>query len=191
MTQIELKPLIESNVTDNYLSWLNDPGIRKYLGLRHRDEAFQKKDILHFLVDCNENKRFHWGIFFENCHIGNVSCSLWDNNNKWIDISFIIGEKSMQGKGLTTLSVGGAINYLFNTKGYNRVQSHAISNNIASIRVMEKIGMKQEAVLRERAYMPDEKVFNDEVIYSILKNEWDDSLTDRYGNVKVSPQEWE
>jgi [ribosomal protein S5]-alanine N-acetyltransferase len=191
MAKIELRPLVDGDVTDNYLSWLNDSGISKYLGLRHKSDVFVKEDIIRFLRECSENRRFHWGIFHENCHVGNVSCSLWDNNNKYIDISFIIGDKSTQGKGVATLSVGAAIEYLFNKIAYNRVQAHAISDNISSIRIMEKLGMKREAVLRQRAFMPNEGAFKDEVIYSVLKEEWNKSLSANFKHIQISPMDWE
>jgi ribosomal-protein-alanine N-acetyltransferase len=52
----------------------------------------------------------------------------------------------------------------------NRIQGWCDVGNIASVRVMEKAGMKLEGVLWEHEY--SEGRYLDIVIYSILRGEW-------------------
>jgi len=139
-----LRPLSGDDVTPEYIAWLNDPEITQYLGIRHKKENFHREDVVGFIEDCLRLHRFHWGVFFKGRHIGNVSCSAWSNENRWIDISFIIGDKTVYGKGIATLSVAAAISYLFALGEYKRVQSHAVIENKSSIRVMQKVGMKHQ-----------------------------------------------
>lgn len=171
-THMVLRPLTEQDVTPGYVSWLNDGDIFRYLGIRHRTRPFDPEDVVRFLNDCIRDQRYHWGIFIDERHVGNVSSSEWNNENKWIDISYIIGDKSLYGQGIATTAFGAAINYLFKIKKFNRIQAHAVIENIASIRVMEKLNMHRDAVLRQIAYLPKEGRYSDEVIYSILRAEW-------------------
>lgn len=187
---ILLRPLTDQDVTPEYVSWLNDPAIRRYLGIRHRTRPFDKEDIIKFLYDCIHNQRFHWGICIDGRHIGNISCSAWNNENRWIDISFILGDKSIHGRGIATLSVGAAMQYLFDIKKFNRIQSHAVIENTQSLRLMEKLCMRRDAVLRQSAYLPDEDRYVDEVIYSALRNEWKPPLPFIH-NVQIKPMIWE
>lgn len=187
---ILLRPLSEQDVTPEYVSWLNDPEIRRYLGIRHRTRPFDKKDIIKFLRDCIHNRRFHWGICIDGLHVGNVSCSAWSNENGWIDISFIIGDKAKHGRGIATLSLGAAMQYLFDIKKFNRIQAHAVIENTQSIRVMEKLCMRRDAILRQSAYLPDEDRYVDEVIYSVLRNEWRPPLS-LIHDVQINPMLWE
>ena len=53
----------------------------------------------------------------------------------------------------------------------NRVQASCIPENVASLRVMEKIGMKYEGILRE--YMFAKGRYDDLKMYSILRREWE------------------
>lgn len=187
---ILLRPLSEKDVTLEYVSWLNDPEIRRYLGIRHRTPPFDREDIVKFLRDCIHNRRFHWGICVDGRHVGNISCSAWSNENGWIDMSFIIGDKAIHGKGIATLSVGAAMKYLFDIKKFNRIQAHAVIENTQSLRLMEKLCMLRDAVLRQSAYLPDEDRFADEVIYSALRNEWRPPLP-FINNVQIKPMIWE
>lgn|SRR3990172_3269314 len=190
MYNILLRPLDEQDVTPRYVAWLNDPTIRRYLGIRHRDKPFEREDIVRFLQDCMRNCRYHWGICIDDIHVGNVSCSEWSNENRWIDISFIVGEKAMHGKGIAALSLGAAMKYLLDNKKYNRVQAHAVIENVPSIKVMKKLCMRRDAILRQSAYLPDESRYVDEVIFSALRNEWKPPLP-RIHDVQIKPMLWE
>lgn len=188
--KIYLRPLTPEDVTPNYVNWLNDPRVYKYLGIRHRQRDYSADDIRSFLESCTELRRFHWGIFLDGRHIGNVSCSQWSLENCWIDISYILGETDAWGQGVATAAVGAAINYLFFFHHFNRVQAHAVLENVASIRVMEKLGMLRDGILREYAYFPEENYFADEVIYSVLKKEWRPN-PGIIESVDICPMAWE
>ena len=188
--RILLRSLGSEDVTPVYVSWLNDPEVFRYLGIRHRRRPFTEEDIRSFLEDCMARCRFHWGIFLDSRHVGNVSCSEWSNENRWIDISYIIGDKEVWGRGVATLSVGAAISNLFSVHHYHRVQAHAVVENLASIRVMAKLGMRRDALFRESAYFPQENRFIDEVIYSVLQWEWNPRIAG-FDKVKIYPMPWE
>ncbi len=53
----------------------------------------------------------------------------------------------------------------------NRIEAHCLVPNGASARVMEKIGMKYEGVLRQYIHVKGE--FHDLKMYAILKSDWD------------------
>lgn len=185
-----LRPMTEADVTPKYLSWLNDPEIRKYLGIRHKQGLFRREEVEEFLKTADRNSRFHWGIYLNGDHVGNVSCSAWSLENHWIDISYLVGDRSVQGRGIATLAVGAAMQYLFEKKEFHRIQADAVVENKASIRVMEKLKMRKDAQLREAAYFPLQNRFTDLVIYSALRKEWVPPLRGIH-EVSVLPMGWE
>jgi len=63
--------------------------------------------------------------------------------------------------------------------------------NTASVRVMEKLGMRRDALLRQTAYLPDEGRYADETIYSILRSEWPQGRDCGWDRVRVTPMSWE
>ncbi len=63
-----------------------------------------------------------------------------------------------------------AVPYLTKEVGFHRVQAKCCLENMASERVMQKVGMKKEGVFRQLFYGKD-GMFHDVVIYAILADE--------------------
>ncbi len=74
------------------------------------------------------------------------------------------------GRGLTTEAVRALIGYGFAAMGLHRVWADVDPGNIASWRVMEKVGMRREGLLRENAFIGNR--WCDSYIYAILDHEW-------------------
>jgi len=77
----------------------------------------------------------------------------------------------VQGRGLATEGARELLRTGFETMGLHRIVAGADPRNGASLRVMEKLGMRREAELVEMAYVKGEWI--DEVIYAILVREWE------------------
>lgn len=80
----------------------------------------------------------------------------------WID-------KECRGQGYATEASEGLIQFGFERLGLHRIVAHHIARNPASGRVMEKVGMVREGVLR--GHFRKWGVFEDVVIYGILKSD--------------------
>lgn len=62
------------------------------------------------------------------------------------------------------------VGFAFGTLGLHRVQARHLTRNPASGRVMEKLGMKREGILREATRRSDR--FEDLALYAVLASEW-------------------
>lgn len=58
----------------------------------------------------------------------------------------------------------------FDELGLHRIAASADARNTASIRVMERLGMRREALFRENELTRGE--WTDEVVYALLQHEW-------------------
>jgi ribosomal-protein-alanine N-acetyltransferase len=74
------------------------------------------------------------------------------------------------GRGYATEAAQTLLRFGFETLKLNRIYAHHMLRNPASGRVLEKIGMRREGVLRERVRKWD--VFEDVAILSIIRKEW-------------------
>ena len=74
------------------------------------------------------------------------------------------------GRGYATEAAAAMVDYAFRTLGLRRVVAHCLSRNVASARVMEKIGMRREGMLRAHVIKWD--VPEDVVLYALLSDEW-------------------
>ena len=85
------------------------------------------------------------------------------------EMGYWIG-KTYWNHGYATEAARSLLKYGFETLKLNRIQAHHFTRNPASGRVMQKIGMKHEARLRQYLKKWDELV--DVEMHAILKSEW-------------------
>ena len=78
--------------------------------------------------------------------------------------------RPLWGQGLTTEAATAVIAHGFDKLGLARIQAAADIRNEGSWRVMEKVGMKREGVMRSNRLVRDTRV--DDVFYAILRDEW-------------------
>ncbi|KUL49129.1 acetyltransferase [Streptomyces sp. NRRL F-4489] len=74
------------------------------------------------------------------------------------------------GHGYATEAAGALLRMGFEELGLHRVQAELDGRNTASARLLERLGMRREAHLRENEFLDGE--WADEVVYAILAREW-------------------
>ena len=77
---------------------------------------------------------------------------------------------SERGKGFCSEAAQIMVDYLFLSKDIVRIQAHADTENVASQKVLEKIGFRKEGVVRKNSFVRGE--WRDDYMYSILREEW-------------------
>ena len=185
--RILLKQLNPEDVSDRYVRWLNDSEVNKFLEIRH-STPLTKQDAIKFVIDCEKHHRHHWGIFFNNEHVGNISCNAYNHIYRWVDISSLIGEKKYRASNLAKFALAGAIEYLFTVSNFHRIQAGTYSVHFSGITLLTNLGFKKEAVLREAAIVDNKYV--DVLKFGLLKHEWL-SKSRKLPKVRVQRMPWE
>jgi ribosomal-protein-alanine N-acetyltransferase len=72
-----------------------------------------------------------------------------------------------------TEALHAVIRYGFEKMRLNRVQAIIDSENTFSIKLVHRLGFKNEGVLRQRSYFKGQ--FRDDACFSLLKEEWGES----------------
>ena len=80
----------------------------------------------------------------------------------WIGVPF-------WNRGYATEAAGAIVTYGFDELGLNRIEAHHFTRNPASGRVMEKVGMTREGILRQRVLKGDK--LEDLALYAILRSD--------------------
>ena len=91
------------------------------------------------------------------------------------ELGYWIG-KPFWGNGYCTEAAIAILSYAFQELALNRVSARHLARNPASARVLEKIGMSREGVLRQHNKKWD--TFEDVVVHGILAAEWSDRKGD-------------
>jgi RimJ/RimL family protein N-acetyltransferase len=76
----------------------------------------------------------------------------------------------VQGRGLATEGAQAVLRLGFDGLGLHRIMAGCDSRNVASLRVMERLGMRREAEFIDFTFVKGE--WADEVICAILEDEW-------------------
>ena len=111
-----------------------------------------------------------WGIVLkERDHvIGTIGLSVVSWHAR-AELGYAIG-KQWWGRGYTTEAGQAALRFGFESLRLNRIEARCLPTNVASERVMQKLGMHAEGLLREHMYAKGR--FHDFKLYSLLRREW-------------------
>ena len=101
--------------------------------------------------------------------VGDVSLHWVSEEHKTGEIGFMF-DPAEQGKGYATEAARAFLRVAFEEFGFHRVIGRTEPRNTASARVLEKLGMRQEAHLVENEYVKGE--WQSELVYAMLDREW-------------------
>jgi ribosomal-protein-alanine N-acetyltransferase len=173
--RLVLRPWAFEDVAD-LLSYADDDEWGRYLPVpRPYHEADARRFIAAQVLD-DRQERPSWAIEHGGRVVGGINlCFL---------CRFRIGElgysvaRACWGRGLATEAVRAIIDLSFESHPtLLRIQASADPRNVASVRVLEKLGMKREGLLRSNNFLRGQPV--DEVWCGILRSEWEGRRTPR------------
>ena len=113
--------------------------------------------------------RFAFAVIFEDKLIGTAEISIRNFNHRNGEISYIINP-NFWGRGFATDIAYLLIDFGFEHLALHRIYATCNPRNIASTRVMEKVGMKKEGIMRECLLIKDG--WRDSLLFSVLEYEW-------------------
>lgn len=101
--------------------------------------------------------------------VGEVAFRIDDWQNQRAEIGYRLSAMAA-GRGICTAAVSLLIDYLFNELGFFKLVAKCDPRNIASFRVMEKIGFNREAFFKQHYLVVDE--WTDQYDYGLLASDW-------------------
>ena len=101
--------------------------------------------------------------------IGNVSLERTSREHKQGEIGYVL-HPDHHGHGFATEAATVMLRLGFEGLGFHRIVGRLDARNVASARVLERLGMRREAHLRENEFIKGE--WCDELVYAMLATEW-------------------
>jgi RimJ/RimL family protein N-acetyltransferase len=154
--RIILDTLSAPDVTDTYVSWLNDPAINRYLEVRFSSHSIESvRNTVSAFNDSPDSLLL--GIFLKapRRHIGNIKLGPIDPMHGRGDIGIVIGDKACWGKGFATDAIVALVDYAFGTLGLTKLIAGCYSNNLGSMKAFLKVGFEEEGRLKDYWSSPD------------------------------------
>lgn len=132
-----IKIKLLQSVDDDYLRWINDHDVTRYLNTKSATYD-QLLKYVSFMI--KSPKHFLFGIYNETGqHVGNITLNNIENNQA--DIGLLIGKEHWN-KGYGTEALKQVIAYAFNTLGLKRVWANCNLKNVSALKIFKKAGFK-------------------------------------------------
>jgi len=152
-------------------NWASDDEVTKYLTWSTHQSIDVSREYMDFCVRGYADLSFYqWGIVLKGTEelIGTISVVEVIDVIDSLELGWVIGRKYW-GNGYTAEAAVKIIDYLFDRVGANRIWAGHDVNSPNSGRVMQKIGMKYEGILRQSGR--NNQGIADMAHYSIIKSE--------------------
>ena len=143
------RTLSAKDASIEYVDWLNDRRINKYLEVRHYHHTMES--VQSFIDSKNKSdSEFLYGIFFQKNkkHIGNVKIGNINHFYKTGEISLFIGDRDFWGKGLGEEIIRAITNHGFSEIGLKKIEAGCYESNIASLKSFLSSGYEREGILK-------------------------------------------
>ena len=153
---IFLRPIGIDDVKANYVRWLNDAEVTRFLETRRPQTV---ETIREFVERVNaSDDQFLFGIILkqDGRHIGNIKIGPVKARHRLADVTLLIGERDCWGQGIATDAIRTMARFGFEKLQLSKLTASMYERNVGSIRAYLRAGFVQEGV-RRKHYIIDGK----------------------------------
>lgn len=101
--------------------------------------------------------------------VGWCGLTEWNPDYRSASLGYVLDE-AMWGQGFATEAAHAVLRWAFDTLDLNRVQAETDTRNVASARVLEKMGFVREGTLREDCVVNGE--VSDSWVFGLIRHDW-------------------
>ena len=154
-------------------AYTSDPEVVKYMPFGPTTEAQTREHLSQCVAWAEEQPRRIYELAVvlraENYLFGTVTIALHPRERRHASFSYLL-HPQYWGHGYATEAMHTIISFGFRVLQLHRLEDTADTRNQASVRVMEKLGMRREGHMRETIWKDGQ--WYDEYSYAILAHEW-------------------
>jgi ribosomal-protein-alanine N-acetyltransferase len=137
-------------------------------------ENLQKAtDQIHsWAANCSKDISIRWGVTKSGSSkiIGTCGFNFWNKQYSSSPLGYDLLPEYWN-NGIITEALKEVLLFGFKEMKLNRIQAITFPDNLASVRVLQKLGFQREGILREWGYFKGR--FQDVYCYSLLRKEWE------------------
>ncbi|MGD8191196.1 GNAT family N-acetyltransferase [Brevibacillus ginsengisoli] len=146
--------------------------VTEYYDLASFVEVSQAEELIRSWNERFEKQQgFRWAICTstDNRVMGTCGFHNWSKEHYKAEIGYELAPEFWR-QGVMTEVVGQVIAFGFEQLGLNRIEAFIDPGNIASRKLLEKVGLHEEGHLKECFY--EKGRFVDAVLFAVVKNDW-------------------
>ena len=162
------------------LEYQSDPRYLRFYAWAERTET-EVRDFVQMFVDQQAEQprlKYQLAITLPQGErvIGNCGIRRKPENDWEADIGYELGPEYW-GRGYATEAALAMVHFGFQDLGLHRISSWCIADNVASARVLERVGFRPEGRLREKEYYKGR--WWDRLLYGLLVSDWESQVINR------------
>lgn len=176
LPQLETARLILRKITEqdagDFFEYASDHQVALYTSwLPHQTIEETQNLIRNFIEGYQTGRVSPWGIQFkaDGKFIGTIGFSNWQIAHDRAEIYYSIA-RAYWGQGLVTEAVRTVIDFGFTRMKLNRIEAYGAPENVATYKIMRKMGMQYEGLMREDIWKGDH--FEDSQVWAVLRRDW-------------------
>ncbi len=150
----------------------SDKKVTRFLRWDAHKTMDETKAMVQGWVDSYQyDSTYYWGIFLKTGEmIGSTGVTVTSEFDLRGGLGYKIGSRYWN-MGYSTEAAAAVVDYMFRHTDIERIDAYCSTGNPASRKVMEKVGMKYEGLLRH--YYRTRDGFHDCTLYGIIREEWE------------------
>jgi [ribosomal protein S5]-alanine N-acetyltransferase len=166
-----LRELVEADAPALF-KYFSDPDYTRYLSFDTHMTIDQTKEFIAAMRELYQQKdSLRWAIQLKESQelVGTAGLHFWKREIRCAEVGYHIG-KPYWGRGYASEVLRAMVKFGFQQMNLNRIEGYHNAGNDASGRVMQKLGFKQEGVVRQGAFKANQ--FVDKLWFSLLREEY-------------------
>ena len=161
-----------NDVTDEYVSWLNDEAVNQYLETRFCEQT--KEMVYEYVNKMIESKHDYLFAIInkdDDKHIGNLHISFFPIHNR-CEFAYFIGDKNSWGNGIPVEIVKLGTEFAFNELHTEWIGGGIYASNIFAVKAILKAGYKKEGYRRNYVYVGKDGKRDDVYLVGMTKEDF-------------------
>ncbi len=146
--KVLLRPVEPEDVTEDYVAWMNDPEVNRFMETRFRTHT--PESVADFVSRMQADANIYFFAIIlkdDDRHVGNIKLAVSPEHSRG-EISLFIGDKGRWGRGLATEAISLIKEFGLEGLGLAKLTAGCYANNPGSAKAFEKSGFERDAVLR-------------------------------------------
>lgn len=178
--RVRLRPFVDADAEDLFALQSNADVLRYW----DSPPWTERSSAARFIAGCRQMAEEASGARVaverrsDRAFIGWCTFNSWNPEFRSASLGYCL-ERVAWGRGYATEATRVLLRWAFDTLDLNRVQAEADTRNVASARVLEKLGFQLEGTLREDCIVDGD--VSDSWVYGLLRREWAGGLSDASG----------
>jgi RimJ/RimL family protein N-acetyltransferase len=168
--RLTLRALVADDL-GNHLRLYGDPRVVRYLYEEPQDSVAAEEHLKHRLAAQlpDEGAWLNLAVEHDGRYLGEVGVCLVSRAHRQCEVGYVFLPEAA-GRGYATEATEAMVELAFAELDAHRVSGRLDARNDASARVLARLGMRREALLRENEFVKGE--WTDEVVFAITEDEW-------------------